>query len=101
MGLAIKVKRGAGDKQGQDIVDPLVTTVQVAIDRGRAELDSSAENLQTVQLTVKFRPGIRNGQLIEVHDELQGESWRGKIIGIQYANQGLKLTAQLTVVRPR
>lgn len=80
----IVVVRGSGARQGEDVVDPLIATNEVAVIRGRAELDTYASGQQPVTLTVVYRPNIRVGQLVEVHDSLQGRSYRGKVVGVSY-----------------
>lgn len=96
MTISIVVQRGVGDRQGADIVDPLITAIDVALSRGRAEIDMN-ENLQDVSLTTVYRSGVRTGMLAEVHDQDQGTSWRGKIVGVQHRNQGNQLTTVLTI----
>ena len=45
MSLDIFVMRGAGDRRGEDIVDPLIgSSIPVAIQRGRNELDGRAKS---------------------------------------------------------
>ena len=86
--MEIIVVRNSADKEGDDIVDPLMATVLVALSRGRAELDERAHSPQTVSLGIVFMPSIRHGQLVEVHDAAQGVSWRGKIIGVTHNATG-------------
>lgn len=101
MALAMVVKRNAGDKIGQDVIDPLITLVNVGLSRGRAELDQQASNLQTVNVQTVFRSGVKSGQLAEFNDNLQGETWKGKIIGVTHIMDNLTLVSRLTVLRPR
>lgn len=98
--IDIFVQRGAGDYRGEDIVDPLLSALEPALDRGRAELDSTSVLQQPIQVTTKFRTGVRLGQLAEFHDSLQGVSWKGKITGIQHSIQGSTVTTVLEVIRP-
>ncbi|MBF0341538.1 MAG: hypothetical protein HQL95_11345, partial [Magnetococcales bacterium] len=39
------------------------------------------------------------GQLVEVHDALMGQSWRGKITSVSHSAQGNKLTTSLEILR--
>jgi hypothetical protein len=96
----IFVQRGAGDLRGLDIVDPLILELGVGLARGRTELDSHSVLQQTVRIGVMFRTGIRLGQLAEVHDSLQGVSWKGKITGISHKIENGKVTTMLDVLRP-
>lgn len=98
--IDIFVQRGAGDKRGQDVVDPLMCALEPALERGRALLDEHAVLQQPVQVTVKFRPGVRLGQMAEFHDAMQGVSWKGKITGIQHTIRSGTVVTVLDTTRP-
>lgn len=98
--IDVFVQRYAGDLRGPDIVDPLLTELNVALARGKTELDKQALLQQTVHQEVKFRAGVRLGQLVETHDALQGVSWKGKITGISHRIDSGKVTTTLDIVRP-
>lgn len=100
MTVDIFVIRGAGDKRGDDIVDPLIGSVPVAIMRGRNELDDRAEGMQTVEVETVYRTGVRLGQVARFHDIQTGEVWSGKIAGITHSQAGVELTTMLQVQRP-
>lgn len=98
--IDIFVQRGAGDRRGDDVVDPLMSALEPALARGRALLDENAVLQQPVQVTVKFRPDLRLGQLAEFHDALQGVSWKGKITGISHVIRSGAVTTVLDTTRP-
>ncbi len=91
-------QRGDGAFRGPDISDPLLATDDTKRSRGRAEIDAG-ESLQEVFLTCLHRPGFMPGQLVEVHDALMGQSWRGKITSVSHTAQGSKLTTSLELLR--
>ncbi len=91
-------QRGEGLHRGADISEPLLTSTEAKLARGRAELDSNSL-LQTVSITCIHRPGFLLGQLVEVHDGLMGQSWRGKITSISHSASGAKLTTTLELQR--
>lgn len=97
---SVIVVRGAGDKRGEDIVDPLLCTVEVQLARGKTELDLHAAMPQTVNLTTVFRAGVEDGQLVEVHDAMQGMSYRSKIAGVSHRIDGGKVNTVLDLLRP-
>lgn len=101
MSVALVVIRGGGDKQGPDIVDHLITTVPVALARGRVEVEEQGSNLQAVTMETVYRSGVALGQLIEVIDSFQGEVWYGKLVGLRHVASGGQLLSQLTVRRPK
>jgi len=98
MTVDIIVQRGTGDHPGEDIIDPLISEISVALSRGQVEIDKVAKGIP-VTLSVRFRSGIRTGQLIEVVDSLQGAAWRGKITGVEHGVEGPVLLSTLQVVR--
>ena len=91
-------QRGDGAFRGADISDPLLSTDDAKRSRGRAEIDAG-ELLQEVSLTCLHRPGFMPGQLVEVHDALMGQSWRGKITSVSHSAQGNRLTTSLEILR--
>jgi hypothetical protein len=97
---SIVVARYTGDRQGEDIVDRLLSSVDAQLSRGRAELDANATLQQTVDLTIVYRQGLELGQLVEVHDALQGRSYRGKITGISHRIDGGQVVTVLNILKP-
>lgn len=98
MPVDIVALRGDGDNPGEDIVDPLITEVSVALSRGQVEIDRVAKGVPVTMVT-KFRSDLRIGQLIEVIDALLGAAWRAKIVSIEHGVEGPVLTTTLQVVR--
>ena len=97
---SIFVTRGAGDKRGEDIVDPLLSTVEAQLARGTMELDANSTTPQTVNTTIVYRSGVGLGQLVEVHDAIQGQSYRGKITGVSHRIGSGAVVSMLDIVRP-
>ncbi len=77
------VQRGNGDYVGDDIVDPLITTLPAALERGRNELDEHSGGIP-VTLATKYLASVFPGQLVRVEDALQGAIWLGKIISFRH-----------------
>lgn len=95
----IIVVRGAGDKQGTDIEDRLICTVEVALARGRNEFDENS-GLQSIAITSVLRPLLRPGHLIEVQDALNGVTWRGKLTSIRHTVSLAGAYSDMQVQRP-
>lgn len=100
MSVDLFVVRDAGDKRGDDVVDPLIGSVPVAILRGRNELDAASRLMQQVEIEAKFRTGVRLGQLARFQDYHTGRRWTGKIVGVAHAAAGVEFVTRLQVVRP-
>lgn len=78
------VVRGAGDRPGEDIEEVLLSTRPAQVARGRYELDENGSAKYEVDLVVLYRPGLRNGKLVQIEDEFQGETYKGKIVGLSF-----------------
>ena len=94
------VQRGIGDKRGEDVVDPLITSIPVAIQRGRNELDAQSSGLQDVTVDTVYRDGVRLGQVAKFYDSQTGLEWVGKITGITHRKSGVELVTTLQVSKP-
>jgi hypothetical protein len=99
--MIIEVYRGAGDRSGSPIVEPLLAD-DVLIHRGRAEMDANAHEINRVALSVKHRVGVRLGQLIEASDPASAAPYRGKVTGISLTVRGAEVdhTVDLEVPLP-
>jgi len=97
MAVDIIVQRGAGDRPGEDILDPLISTVSVALQRGRNELDRQATLKVPARYTTSFRGGRRLGDFIEVEDSLEGQFIRGKVIGVRTTITQTSAKTELTI----
>lgn len=75
--ISVIVKRGLGDRPGPDISDPLITSEQVAVDRGTAEIDKNSTDRAMVPTTGPFIGWIPPCSLVNV-TEMEG-SWRGVV----------------------
>ena len=82
--MEIIVIRPPGDIQGEDIIDPLLSTEAAGVSRGQAELDIQGTVKDNVTLQIVYRSNLVTGQLVEVHDALQGVSWKGKLTAISH-----------------
>ena len=103
MSTVVTIRYG-GDRTGDDITDSLLSTDAAKVERGRAELDTNAQPMQDTSLGLVYRPGVRPGQLVEVHDGAQGESYRGKVTSVSYRVRGGSrpdVSLDVGLVRPR
>jgi hypothetical protein len=100
MTIAIIVRRGKGSHPGDDIIDPLITALPVALQRGRNEMDERASGLQDVELEIPFRPNLRNGQVVQVVDLLFGVTWYGKITGLTHRGELASMVTSMKLKRP-
>jgi hypothetical protein len=98
MAIDLVVQRGDGANPGEDIVDTLITEISVALSRGQVEIDRVAKRAP-ITLQVKYRPGVKTGQLVEVVDALMGAAWRGKVVSVEHGVDGPVLMTTLQVMK--
>ena len=96
--MEIFVYRSPGDRQGPDIIDPLLSTEEVGRSRGRAELDALSTIKEIVTLQVVYRADLKTGQLVLIQDALQGASWKGKITNITHKVSNVKEPSVFTTL---
>lgn len=73
--------RGEGHRPGDDIVEPLLSTVEAALHRGRIELDQGElADEQTLDIVLLDR---RLGETLQIEDSMIGTS-NGKIVGLSH-----------------
>lgn len=66
--IRITVQRSPADRQGQDIVDPLLCTVPAALARGTAEVDRSYADRLLVTVECPGLVDVALGALVSVAD---------------------------------
>lgn len=82
--IDIIVQRDDGDFPGEDVQDPLLCELSVALQRGRNLIDSNSR-LQEVEIEAVLRPSTARGSIAEVHDALRGKTLKGKIVGVTHS----------------
>lgn len=98
---SVRCVRGDGlHRQPEAIVSNLLTELPAVLQRGRNELDGTAHGNQVVTMTVRFRQGLRLGQIAKVEESLFGTAWYAKITGIKHTVSNSKLTTELTLMKP-
>jgi len=94
------VRRDSGLIRGEDIIDPLITTLPVALARGRIELDDQNSGFQEVDIQVVYRTGLRLGQIIQVNENLFGQTWYGKITGLTHTYSNGEAITTIRLKKP-
>lgn len=73
--------RNDGLHSGDDIIEPLLATVEAALARGRSELDDGTAYSE-MNLTI-INTDARLGQLIQIDDVMIGQ-YTGKVTGLSH-----------------
>lgn len=80
--MKIKAFRGTGDTPRPDIISPLIANEQVALQRGRVEMDIG-ENGYQFTIQIPFNPGLNVSEHIAIYDE-NNHAFSGIITSIQH-----------------
>lgn len=96
--INIIAQRGNADRPGPDISDPLITSIEVAKERGRVELDSH-ERQTPVTITTRFNPAMVCGKLVRVVDAALGPVWPGKITSVEHVGVDGGIVTKLELSR--
>lgn len=97
--ITVTVTRGAGDRSGQPITDPLIAGSEAAARaRANAELDAAGSQRERVTLEIAPQSGLAPGQVVEVR-EIGREPWRGMITSIRMEIAAAPSGGQMTLTR--
>ncbi len=97
--MKIKVIRGQGDQAKADLISPLTSDINVALQLGRVEMDAG-ENWMPVTQRTTFRGDAQVGDIAESFDRFNGQAWRGIVTGIQHGLNGNgELITEQTLLR--
>ena len=66
--VSVLVTRGDGLNQGQEFTSDLITTAEVAMEKGRNLIDATCSPRQLVTLLMPYRGIWRTGRIVSVHD---------------------------------
>lgn len=100
--MQVTVQRQPANRQGPDIVDPLLVSEPVAVERGRNEIDANCTpRVQVVMETVPLA-GVRINRVVEVQD-MAAPAWRGLLTGIaiRMSRDGEQVSASMSLTVER
>lgn len=82
------VLRGDGDVQGDDIVDPLLSTLTAALARGEQALNDSTTGKIDKTIEIPYTSDIEPGVYVQVIDDFLLEQYVGKVENIDINTVG-------------
>lgn len=97
--MIVEVYRGAGDRTGTPVVEPLLAD-DALVHRGRAEMDAHAHEINRVGISIRHRAGVRLGQLVEASDPAHAVPYRGKVTGVSIARRGAEIEHKIDIEVP-
>ena len=81
-----------------EVVAPLLSDYRALRARAQAELDQG-EALQTLELSIVYRPGLLPGQLVAVQDGFYGRSFCALLVGVRHEIGVKGWVSQLTLLK--
>lgn len=95
----LTVIRGEGEHPADDIYSPILCSDNIALIRGRGEIDASTPAAE-IRLETRYLFSALPGQLVEVRSSIRAP-WRGKITAIRHAGSTPgRIRTYLTILRP-
>lgn len=82
---SIIVKRGAGNKEGSPIVEPLAATILALKARGKREIDDQGADKLEVTASVPYIPDLEIGDLISITDYEDSLTYTGRVTRLDHA----------------
>lgn len=83
MAVDVTVVRYLGDKPGDDIADPLLSTEAAAIARGFGELNSRSVAHRDITIDCQYTTNLELGQILSATDSLSSLPIVGRLTGIR------------------
>lgn len=94
--MRITLKTGNGDKPAPDITDPLLSSTDSMIARGKAELYGSVDAYQQ-GVNMPLQSLVTTGEIGEIVDSKYGETYRARVesVAIDITESGIDLKIDL------
>jgi len=97
--IDILVIRGAGDTDGGEVFDPLLSSVEAAVQRGRFEIDSSTP-IRSTEVECVYTPTLEIGKVVTVLDITTGQEVRGVVKQFSHVVEGVAVYTSLSLEVP-
>ena len=100
MNINVIAQRDDGASPGFDIIDPLITSENVALERGTQYIDAKQKNRVAIRTNGPMRSWVAPCDLAEIIDS-QAESYKALIVSVSFkitkANDDFKADIDLTM----
>ena len=94
------VFRGAGDKDGGEVFDPLLSGVAPALQRGKFEIDFNTPTILT-SLEVAHNGALMPGQKVSVSDSRTGAVVYGVVKNFTHVAHGVTVFTKVDIEVPQ
>lgn len=94
------VFRFAGDKEGEEIFDPLLSDVVAALQRGKFEIDFNTPKIPT-SMEIEYTPSMRCGNQVAAVDSRTGEVVYGVVKDFSHVVDGPTIYTKVNMEVPQ
>ncbi len=91
--------RGVGTSDGGEVFDPLLSSIEAAVQRGRYEIDQSTP-MQAIDMTIVYTPTLQVGRVIEALDITTGMAVRGVVKSFTHVVDGVVVFSSVALEAP-
>lgn len=94
------VFRGSGDREGSEVFDPLLSSVQAALQRGKFEIDFNTPKIMQT-LEVQYDTTVRQGSEVSIADSRTGEVVYGVVKDFSHVVDGPVVYTKVDIEVPQ
>lgn len=98
--IDLYVFRGAGDRDGDEIFDPLLCDIAPALQRGKYEIDFNTPKIQQT-MEVGYASAVRAGDQVSVSDSRTGEVIYGVLRDYSHVLDGPTVYTRISIEVPQ
>jgi len=91
--------RGDGNREGDPIVNPLLTHESACIERGRIEIDTSTPAAD-IDIVIRLDTTWRRGDIAEVMDNILAPRFKSVVTSVSHRVDGPNSETKLVLWRP-
>lgn len=95
--IDIVVVRGAGDLVGDDVIDSLLTTEAVAVQRGKRELNANAHRSLNTEIEVGYDGTIKLGDHVRITNDEGDDPYDAFVRGILISGNQTEVFMRLSL----
>lgn len=98
--IDIIVLRGAGDREGGEIFEPLLSDIAPALQRGKFEIDVNTPKIRT-SMEIEYTPSLSQGDQVSAVDSRTGEVVVGVVSELSHVIDGPVIYTKTVVEVPQ
>ena len=97
--MSVEVFRGAGDKQGDPVIQPLLNEASLVV-LGKHLMDANAQPFSKITADISYRGGLKLGDLVSIPNPSTSAQMKAKIVGLSLTFSNGSAHQSLILERP-